>query len=241
MTLAVGVPLVADKGIVNGASFSRDTVVSPGSLASLFGVNLAARAEAAVSVPLPTTLGGTQVLVNDMAAPLFFVSPTQINFQVPAEVAGTSMIVVVASGNDLSPPATTPVAPQGPGIFTAAASGAGQAAVLNQDGSANSAQNPAAAGSVLQIFATGLGATNPPAATGQPGALSPPFNVTVQQPIVLVGGSAADVEFSALAPGFVGLYQVNARIPAATAAGNSVTLQVQMGGRNSNLVTIAVR
>jgi uncharacterized protein (TIGR03437 family) len=113
--------------------------------------------------------------------------------------------------------------------------------VLNQDSSANSADNPAARDSIIQIFATGLGATNPPLQTGQPGATSTPFNETVQKPVVLIGGLPAEVSFSAIAPGFVGLYQVNARLPAAVAPGSAVTLQIQIGTRSSNTVTIAVR
>ncbi len=241
VTLAVSVPAIGRGGVLNGASFSRDAVVSPGSIAALFGINLAAGTETAGSLPLPTALAGTQVLVNNTPAPLFFVSPSQINFQIPGELAGTTAQVVVVSGGVRGPAAAVNVAPEAPGIFTAPPGGSGQGAVLNEDLSPNSAQNPAPAGSVVQIFATGLGATNPPAATGQPGAISPPFHRTALTPVVTVGGAPAEVLFSALAPGFVGLYQVNVRVPAATPRGSAVPLQVEIGGRSSNTVTLAVR
>ena len=241
VTLLVGVPVIAVNGIVNGASFSPEGIVSPGSIASLSGVDLAARIAAAASLPLPTVLAGTQVLVSETAAPLFYVSPGQINFQVPAEIAATSVPVVVVSAGIRSAAAQLKLAPEAPGIFTVPPGGTGQGAVLNQDSSLNSGEKPADRNSVIQIFATGLGATEPALATGQPAAATPPFNTTVQKPVVWIGGVQAEVLFSAAAPGFVGLCQVNARVPAAAPAGAAVALQVQVGNRSSNTVTIAVR
>ncbi len=241
VTLAVSAPLVGLNGIVNGASFSTDAIVSPGSIASMFGQNLASSTVVAGELPLPTTLARTQVLVNNIAAPLFFVSPGQINFQVLVEASGSTVPVVVISGGVRGNTVMLRLAPEVPGIFSAVPGGRGQGAILNQDNTLNSAQNPAEAGSVIQIFATGLGATNPPLATGQPGAAAAPFNETLQRPMVLIGGAAAEVQFSAVAPNFVGLYQVNARVPAATAPGGAVSLQMQVSGRSSNTVTVAVR
>jgi uncharacterized protein (TIGR03437 family) len=120
------------------------------------------------------------------------------------------------------------LAPAAPGIFTANQDGTGQGAVLNENFSANSAQNPEARGATIQIFATGLGATNPPVPSGQPGATTPPFNLTTETPVVLIGNVAAQVSFSAMAPGFVGLYQVNAVIPTGIAPGNAVSLQIRL-------------
>lgn len=239
VTLIIDAPFFASGAVVSAATFSTDAVVSPGSLASLFGTNLAKSTASAVfsAGVLPTTLAGTQVLVNEIPAPLLYVSPTQINFQLPA-VGGTSAAVVVVSNGIRSLPVAVSLAAVVPGIFTAGATS--QGAVLNEDSSLNSAQNPAVAGSVIQIYATGLGATNPAVPSGQPAGTSP-LSLTVQMPIVLIGGVAAEVQFSGLAPGTVGLYQVNARVPTATAASPSVPLQIQSGGRTSNLVTIAVR
>ncbi|MCH7978718.1 MAG: hypothetical protein IH935_07055, partial [Acidobacteria bacterium] len=101
--------------------------------------------------------------------------------------------------------------------------------------------NPAELGSVIQIFATGLGATDPPVETGERGVTVPPFNLTTKTPVVMIGGLPAAVSFSAMAPGFVGLYQVNARVPETTPAGSAVQLQIQIGSQSSNTVTIAVQ
>src|SRR5206468_248849 len=115
-----------------------------------------------------------------------------------------------------------------------------QGAILNQDSSPNSTENPARAGSVIQIFATGLGATNPPSITGQAGATSPPLNLTVNSPVVKIDGVSAEVSFSGLAPGFVGLYQVNVRVPSAIPTG-SKPVQIQMRTQTSNTATVAIR
>ena len=112
---------------------------------------------------------------------------------------------------------------------------------MNGDGTINAANNPVPAGSLIQIYATGLGATTPPLPPGQPGAGAPDFNHTVLTPQVLIGGQPAEVSFSGAAPTFVGLYQLNVKVPAATPSGTAVPVQIQMGGRSSNPVTMAVR
>jgi adhesin/invasin len=230
--------VIGQNGIVDGAAFA--STLSGGGIASLFGMNLAASTSSAAAVPLPTILAATQVLVNGVPAPLFYVSPTQINFQMPPEPAGSNVSVVVTSGGINSLSATVSIAAAGPGIFTVNSNGQGQAAALNQDNSPNSSQNPAAAGSVIQIFATGLGATNPAIAAGQPGPSSPPLASTVSTPLVTINGNSAPVGFSGLAPGYVGLYQVNATVPAGTASG-AASLQIQINGQSSNTVTVAIK
>ena len=240
VAVAESAPVIGEGGIVNGASFSGEATVSPGSIASLFGMNLAAGTETASGLPLPTMLAGTQVLVDDVPAPLFFVSPLQINFQVPFEATGSSVPMVVVSNGVPGPEVMVQVEAAAPGIFTAVPGGSGPGAILNEDFSPNSAENPAAVGSVVQIFATGLGATDPPLATGQTGASAPPLNLTAMVPVVMIGGAPAEVLFSGMAPGFVGLYQVNARVPAATPAGDEVPLEIEIGEGSSNTVTLAV-
>jgi len=241
VSLGIDTPIVNDDGVVNGASFSTDAVVSPGSLASIFGSNLSHATASADGTPLPASLGGVRVEVSGVAAPLYYVSPGQINFQVPTNVITDSMVLRVTSGSLRGPDYFGQILAQAPGIFAAGPAGSIQGAVANQDSSLNSTQNPAGAGSVIQIFSTGLGATDPPIASGVPGSSSEPFNRTTATPTVLIGGTPAEVLFAAIAPGFVGLYQVNARIPAGITPGSSVPLQIQMGGYASNTVTIAVK
>lgn len=242
VTLVIGAPLVSDGGIVNGASFAANTAVGPGGILSLFGTKLAASAASATSLPLPRILNGVKVTVNgSVDAPLFYVSPTQINFQMPVEVTGTSASVVVTNGGISGPAATVALTPEAPGIFTVATSGSGQAAALNADSTPNSASNPAAGGTTVSLFASGLGVTNPPFVTGQTGATSEPLNRTVQTPTVNINGVPGTIGFSGLAPGFVGLYQVNVTVPVGTPAGSAVPVSLIINGRAANTVTIAVR
>ncbi len=237
---AIAAPQFSSDSVVNGASFDAAGAASAGALGSIFGIELSKTAAAnAYTIPLPVTLGGSQVLINGLAAPLLYTSSGQINFQWPDAPLGAATVQVVAGGVPGSL-ARVNVAAASPGIFAADASGRGQGIVLNQDFSANSAANPARAGSVVMIYCTGLGAVNPPLAAGEAGSKTAPFNATVLTPSVKIGGVNASVQFSAMAPGFVGLYQINAAVPSG-ASGNTVPVVITAGGRDSNVVTIAVR
>jgi uncharacterized protein (TIGR03437 family) len=230
-------PVIEPNGILNAASYATDATVSPGSIASLFGLNLATTTTLGTSTPPLTMLAGTELLIDGIPAPLFYVSPSQINFQAPVGISGTSAEAVVTFNGASSLAISMNVAPLTPGIFS---SGTGQGAVLNQDFSINSAQNPAPAGSAIMIYATGLGPTNPPFVTGQAGGTSPP-NLTTSTPVVLINGASAQVLYSGLAPGFAGEYQVNALIPAGTRSGAAIPLLIQIGGQTRNPVPIAVQ
>ena len=228
-------------GTVNGASFAAGLPLAAGSIASVFGSNLSLSAAAADVVPLPTLLGGARVSLNGVAAPLFYVSPGQINFQMPPRTSGATATIVVVKNGLTGLATSVELAPEAPVIFTLDSSGKGPGAVLNQDFSVNSAQNPAAVGDGIQIYANGLGALNPPVGAGEVGPSLPPFSLTVNTPTVLINGAPAEVLYSGAAPGFVGANQVNVRIPAGTPAGSAVSLQIKIGGGTSNIVTIAVR
>jgi len=232
-------PVINDNGIVNGASFAGFRPLSPGSIFSLFGVNLAGVPTVNTAFPLPTTLGGVSVRIGGMDAPLFFAGPNQINGQVPVELAGVpSVPVVVTARGIVSAQRTIQLDSTQPGIFLI---GQTQGAVLNQDFSINSASNPAAPGSVIQIFATGLGPTNPAVPTGARAPRTEPFALVTNPVAVTIGGISATVRFQALAPDFVGLYQVNAEIPMGVTPGDAVRIKITQNGVESNEVTIAVR
>lgn len=244
-----GAPSVPSNGILNGAGFDSAVAgLSPGAIASIFGTNLSNAPASGVQpglVPgtsrLFVTSNGTTVTFDGVAAPLFFVSPTQLNVQVPFETAGkTSVQVVVSLNGSNSPPVTVRISPSTPALFTVNTSGKGAAVTLNQDGSVNSAANPATAGTVIQLFATGLGAVSPSAATGTLAATSPPLALSVELPTATIGGVPASVQFSGLAPGFVGLWQVNVLVPSGAGSG-AVPLLLRTGGQNANPVTVFVQ
>jgi len=231
-------PALNSAGVVNGASYAG-TALAPGSIASAFGTALTTSTASASAVPLPNTLASAQLLVNGSVVPLFYVSSTQINFQVPFIAPGSATFQVVSAGLNGSTVSAN-ITATAPGIFSIDSSGTGQGAVLNHDYSPNSASNPAAEGMVIQIYCTGLGSVTGNLAAGSPGESNAPFNTTVLAPTVMVGGMNAPVQFSAVAPGFVGLYQVNALVPTGV-SGSAVSLQVSAGGQTSNTVTIAVQ
>jgi uncharacterized protein (TIGR03437 family) len=242
--LAVSAPAIEPGGVVSAAIFNA--TVSPGSIVSLFGVNLSTGTAVATSTPLPTTLSGTSVTVTGTttagaafsgSAPLFYVSPLQINAQVPPGLTGTVTLTVV-SGTTTGVTTTVTISAVSPGIFVANGT---QGAILNADFSANSSANAALVGSTILIYATGLGPTNPPLAAGQPGASAAPLNVTVNTVTATINNLPATVVFAGAAPGFVGLFQVNATIPAGTPAGSSIPVQLSVTGVQSNTVTMCVR
>jgi uncharacterized protein (TIGR03437 family) len=177
--------------------------------------------------------------VNGTAAPLFFVSSGQINFQLPAVTGGVATVAVASGGLASSPAMQLTLLSAHPGIF-AVGGGQNLGQILNANSSANSPSNPASAGQTIQIFATGLGATNPPLIPGQPGNSVAPFNAAVITPTVTIGGINATVVFSAAAPGLAGVYQVNAVVPAGLASGGFAAVQISAGGKSSNQVMLSV-
>ena len=231
-------PQVPEGSAVNGASFAHAPApVSPGSIISIFGTSLAPETQQATSLPLPTTLGNVTVRINEIPAPLFFVSPGQVNAQVPFAISGTTATITVDNGNLPSASITLGIAPAAPGIFTLSQDGTGPGAVLHPDGSLVSGTSPATVDEVVAIFCTGLGSVTPAVESGQPAPLFPAAT-TLTTPQVTIGGELAEVVFSGLAPGFIGLYQVNARVPAGLPAGPQPL--VITSGLSSNSVTLAV-
>jgi len=214
-------------GVVNAASFAPFTAgVSPREYLTLFGSGLAAAPLAAPSLPFPTTLGNVRVLINNVAAPLSYVSPTQINLLVPAgipETAGSTVPIQVMNGTSASNIVTAFVYLSTAGVFSTSANGLGYAAALhNADFSLVTPSNPAQAGETLDIFLTGLGAVFPSPPDGAAGP-SPPsqLSTTTVNPTVEIGGTAATVAFSGLAPGLAG-YQIDLTVPSGLTAGDNL-------------------
>ena len=240
-------PAVNEGGLVNGASFASGPVAA-GSIISIFGANLATGTEAAQELPLPANLRGTQVLVNGMAAPLFFVSPEQINAQLPWEVIGAGILRVQVVVQDAqSTIIEIEEEEHTPGLFATNQGGDGQGAILiSLSGGAVAAKTGTLPGSravkrgeFIEIFCTGLGLVTNQPPSGAP-ASGDPLSETIAVPTVTIGGIEAERSFSGLAPGFAGLYQVNAQIPMTAPIGDSVAVVLSIGEANSNTVAIAV-
>lgn len=237
--------------ILEGAGFTRN--LAPGAIFSIFGTDLAfgrgpQGAENAVATPLPTSMGGVSVKVGDRFAPLIFVSPTQINAMIPYEVTGASVPVTIVTGpNAAGNTFTVSLSPTAPGIFFVDLSGRQQGAILNASDNTFAAPvgtslgHPARPGDVVVIFASGLGPVTPALPSGvAAGAGGTTIPTLSSPPSVTIGGIPATVQFAGLAPGFVGLYQVNVVIPS-IAANVSAPVQITTAqGQTSNSVVIAV-
>ena len=240
-------PILPPSSVVNGASFRPATepnsAIAPGAIVSIFGTGLASDTLRAGEVPLPTMLGETSVTFDDIPAPLFFVSGTQINAQVPFELmTGARMVTVqVRRGSETSAAQSIAIAAVSPGIFALNEKGTGQGAILDVQFRLVDALNPAAAGEVVLIFATGMGITQPAVATGAPAPAAEPLARVVVPVEAQVGGQPATVHFSGLAPGFVGLYQVNVQVPSGVPPGAAQPVEIIINGVASNTVTIAVQ
>jgi len=186
-------------------------------------------------------LGEVSVKLGNVDVPLLFAGPGQINAQVPFEVpTGTTASLVVRKGDQFTTPEVVTVVAAQPAIFSTDSTGAGQGAILDARFRLVDASNPVGSGEVVQIFATGLGPTDPVVPSGAPAPDSPLARVTV--PVsVTIGGQPATVEFAGLAPRFVGLYQANVRIPGGLAPSSAVPVVLTQNNIPSNAVTLAVR
>jgi len=237
-------PSFTSNGVVQAASF-ESVPLSPGGIFSIFGTELAPSEGSGFFDPLSggliEILRNTAVLVDGRPAPLFYVSAGQINAQAPAGLApGNFVTVQILRDDAASPVRFLPVTAAAPGVFVHPESS--RAVALNQDGSLNSAANAAARDTVVTIYLTGAGVVAPAIATGRPAPVPPPLSHVIDGVTASINGQPAQVEFAGAAPGFVGLIQVNVRIPATSPAGDAVGLRVLAGGTASQpRTTISIR
>jgi uncharacterized protein (TIGR03437 family) len=238
-------PLFVSSAIVDGAS-GQPGKVTPGKIVVLYGSRVGPStltgAQLTSDGRVATQLAGTEVLFDGTPAPLLYAASGQLAAVVPYGVdgkIGTQVQVKTTAG--LSDPVALPVTPVAPSLFSADFTGSGQGAIVNQDGSTNSSQKPAAKGSIVLLFATGEGQTSPAGLDGRlaSAAILPRPTRDVH---VFINGKSADVLYAGGVGGQVaGLMQVNVRIPADAASGD-LPVQVQVGDAQSQPgITVAVQ
>ncbi len=212
---------------ISAPSFSPDSIVSsgngssasltPNGLASIYGSNLAFSTQA-VSLSnvsqgaLPTTLAGVRVVVGGIFAPLLYVSPTQVNFLMPANLLPGSTTVTLVRDSAATPASAITLLDAAPALFVVNS----LIAAEHTDGSLISTSAPANPGEVIVVYCTGLGRTNPRQIDGAVPVSAAPILLMGQLQVLLDGQAAPtqDILYAGITPGFPGLYQINVRLPA---------------------------
>jgi uncharacterized protein (TIGR03437 family) len=215
--LARQLPAIESNGVVNAASGQIGQGLAPGSYISIFGRGLSPALSSVKTPWLPYSLAGVSVSFDvpgrfSLPGRLHFVSENQINVQIPWELQGQTSALMKVSIDDYSSALyTVPLNDYSPGLFEypEASSGRVLAAALDQNFAVVGTGNPARRGQAIQLYANGLGPVDQPQVSGEPASAQPLARTRVT-PEVTIGGRPAEVIFSGLAPGFVGLYQVNA-------------------------------
>ena len=234
--------MVANAGIVNAASL-KSGPIAPGQLLTIAGDRLGPRNGVAAQYGerFPSSLAGTRVLFDGVPGAMLYASVNQLNVQAPFELVGKSSVKVSveAAGYDASNPIEVPVNASSAGMFSYDGN---RAAALNQDYSLNTPQSPAAPGEIVQFYLTGQGLTTPRLASGAAAPSVAPFPSPDQEVVILIDGVRAEVVFAGLAPGTIGLLQVNARIQQSTRPGDNVFVGARIGASAlPDALVIAVR
>jgi uncharacterized protein (TIGR03437 family) len=224
------VPSVTPQGTVNPFNPQVGGPLAPGTIMTIYGSNLAPQAGQPTSIPLATSINGTSVIIGGIPAPLFYVSPSQINVQVPFELDSSKQYqVVVSAGGAIAAPQSIQMNASTPGV---AAFGDGTIIAQHAaDGSLILPGSPAQPGEYIVLYLLGMGATDVSVASGN-ASPSSPFAHPQTAPIVTLGGRQIPPAFAGLTPGLVGLYQIDLQIPADMQGGNQVLI-VSQGGQTS--------
>jgi len=234
------VPYIARTGVSNGAGAAPQPGVAPGSVASIFGVNLASATAVGPASPLAQTLAGVIAHIGSRLLPLYFASPGQINLLIPPNLApGTQTITVSSQG---MPDVSTDfiVARNAPGLFPLVLDGQSYALVLHEDGTMVTPDSPAHIGELLTLYGTGFGPTAPVRPEGLALPPTPPY--LVLDPVtVQVGNGVFTPESAFAAPGQVGLDLVQFRLDSSAPSGTAASLHLNINGIDSNTLLLPVQ
>jgi uncharacterized protein (TIGR03437 family) len=234
------VPYISSPALDNAAGVTPQQTVAAGSAASIFGLNLASTTAIGPSSPLVQTLAGATVHIGANYLPLYFASPTQINVQVPPDLALGQQTITVStqgmpdvSGNFL-------VARNAPGLFPLMLGGQSYALALHEDGTLVTPDAPATKGELLTVYGTGFGPTDHARPFGFPVPATPPYLV-VDPVSALVGASTLTVESAYALPGSIGVDAVQFRLDGSVPSGSNSIVQLVVNGVKSNTLPLPVK
>jgi uncharacterized protein (TIGR03437 family) len=224
------VPLLSPNGTLHVFNSLIGGALAPGTIVEIFGQNLASATATATTVPLQDTMNGSSVIIGGMEAPLYYVSPGQIDAQIPFELqSGQQYQVLVSANNALTTPQPIQLSAAAPGL---AANPDGTLIAQHSDGTLVSQTSPAMGGEYLVVYLAGLGDTTVPVASGTASPSSPLAQPSVT-PTLTINGAPSPILFAGLTPGLVGLYQMNFQVPTGLPAGD-ITIVVSQNGQSSN-------
>ena len=239
-------PVTTTTAVANSAAISAAGAIAPGEMISVYGSNVGpAIAVSAPAGALPTSLGGSSVTINDVSAPIAYASQYRLDVQVPFGVTpGSNATVQVNTGSGSaalrSAPISVPVNAAVPGIYTNGVAGTGPASAGNQDGSANTLLNPAPRGSIITIYASGLGAVSPTLVEGAVPPLNP-LSAVAGEVGAFIGGVPSTVLFAGAAPLLPGTFAVNIQVPSNAHVGAQELVVYSNGVSSQKGVTIYIK
>ena len=225
--------------VINYAGYTATFPVAPGSIASAYGDfgNIPVTQLESLN-PMPKQLAGVKLRIGGVEAPLYFVSRSQINFVVPVATASGKQTVEVLSGGAVVAKGSVNVYDFGPGLASSDNSATRQGIIQNQDYSINGEQSRARRGEIIQIYATGCGATNPPVQDGIPPAAPAPTVAKVQAYVSVV---EAVVQYAGAHTLFPGICQVNVQVPDQRFITGQVPVFITVNGIASNPVSVWIQ
>jgi uncharacterized protein (TIGR03437 family) len=230
-------PVLAPNGTLDIFHPQVGAGLGPGNIVQIYGSGLAAQTSSPTTLPLPTQIDGTLVIIGGMQAPLYYVSPGQINAQIPFELAaGNQYEVIVSANGALTTPQPIQLTDAVPAILQF---NSGAVVAEHQDGTLVSDSSPAAPGEYVVIYLTGLGDTDIPVPSGTASPSNPLANV-VNTPVLTLNGTQIPILFAGLTPTLVGLYQINFQVPQ-TFTTAEYQLLISQNGTVSNQTILSVQ
>jgi uncharacterized protein (TIGR03437 family) len=234
------VPFIDKGGVKNGAGETPEPIVAPGSIVSVFGVNLAAGEERGPLTPLRQTLAGVTMRSAGMLLPLFYVSPTQINAQLPFEIGESDQTMTVNVPGKPDVKVTFTVARNAPGLFAAPLGDTAYGVATHADGTSVTIDSPVAAGETITLYGTGFGPYKGLAPTGFALPADPNF-VLADAVTVVAGDTDLQPTYAGVAAQKVGVNAVSFKIAEGLPTGGNMPVKVRINGHESNVVILPMK